>query len=231
MSATGRPRDRAAGGCRRSSPLATAGGLGAHAGGCAAAARGLPARAAGHAAVLAAARARSSWPPCACFLLLAVSPRLFSQGNAVVHADLPAPGAHRRHRGRDRQLAVGQHRPRPCSGSRSASRSPGWPRAPRCPAAGCVPGAMWLVLLLPSWLPGARLGADRPAGRRDVPARAGLAVGHPPDHGPVRRGAAARPALRPVQLPGHHRRPGRPRAGVRGRRPGARREPARRRCG
>ncbi len=69
------------------------------------------------------------------------------------------------------------------------------------------------------------LGADRSAGRRDVPDRAGLAVGHPPDHGAVRRGAAARPALCPVQLPGHHRRHGGPRAGVRGRRPGARRKP------
>ena len=67
-----------------------------------------------------------------------------------------------------------------------------------------VSGGMWLALLLPSWLPAHRLGAAGAAGRRHVPARARLAVGHPPDHGAVRRRAAARAALRAVLLPGDH---------------------------
>ena len=102
------------------------------------------------------------------------------------------------------------------AGADHAARAAGWCR-----------GGMWLVLLLPSWLPA--LGWERLVQPDGVMYRVGLDwpwVTHA-DHGPVRRGAAARAALRAVLLPGHHRRAGRARPGVRGRRPGARRGPGR----
>ena len=145
----------------------------------------------------------SSWSPCACFLVLAVSPRLFDQGPqwftltylrqaftgatavAIVNSLWVSSAA----------AALGL-------AHRLPDRLAGQPHHAAGPAAGVrrhVAGAAAAVLAA-----GARLGAAGPAGRRDVPARARLAVGHPRDHGPVRRGAAARPALRPVHLPGDH---------------------------
>ena len=83
---------------------------------------------------------------------------------------------------------------------------------------------MWLVLLLPSWLPA--LGWERLVQPDGVMYRIGLDwpwVTHL-IMGPF--GVVLLLGLRcvPFTLPGHHRRPGGPGAGVRGRRPGARRD-------
>ena len=155
------------------------------AGGWRAAPRGLPARPpAGHAGVLADPRSSSSCVPCACFLVLCRLAAAVRPGLAVVHADLPAPGADRVDRGRDRQLAVGVAPRRPCSGwpigfpiAWLAARTtlPGR----RLVARRHVAGAAAAVLAAR-----ARLGAAGPAGRGDVPGRARLALGHPPIMGP-----------------------------------------------
>ena len=87
---------------------------------------------------------------------------------------------------------------------------------------------MWLVLLLPSWLPA--LGWQRLVQPDGVMYRIGLDwpfVTHA-IMGPFGVVLAPRAALRPVHLPRDHRRARRARPGVRGRRPGPRREPV---CG
>ena len=88
-----------------------------------------------------------------------------------------------------------------------------------------VPGGMWLVLLLPSWLPA--LGWERLVEPDGVMYRIGLDcpfVTHA-ILGPF--GVVLLLGLRcvPFTLPGDHRRAGRARPGVRGRRAGPRREP------
>jgi hypothetical protein len=139
-------------------------------------------------------------PPCACFLLLAVSPRLFSQGSqwfTLTHLHQALTGA----------TAVAVVNSLWVSSAAAAmgvalgfpNRLAGGAHHLAGPPAGVrrhVAGAAAAVVAA-----GARLGADRATGRSDVPARAGLAVGHARDHGAVRRPAAARAALRPVQLP------------------------------
>jgi iron(III) transport system permease protein len=90
--------------------------------------------------------------PCACFLLLAVSPRLFSQGNqwftlTYLHQALTGSTA----------VAV-VNSLWVSSAAAVLGVAIGFPIAwltarTTLPGRRLVPGAMWLVLLLPSWLP------------------------------------------------------------------------------
>ena len=105
------------------------------------------------------------WPafilaPCACFLLLAVSPRLFSQGNqwftlTYLHQALTGATA----------VAIVNSLWVSCAAAglgiaHRLSRSRGWPRAPPCPAAGSSPAPCgWCCCCRPGCPPWAGSGS------------------------------------------------------------------------
>jgi iron(III) transport system permease protein len=109
--------------------------------------------------------------PCACFLLLAVSPRLFSQGSqwftlTYLHQALTGATA----------VAVVNSLWVSCAAA-VLGITVGFPMAwlaarTTLPGRRLVPGAMWLVLLLPSWLPA--LGWERVVQPDGVMYRLGL---------------------------------------------------------
>ncbi len=109
--------------------------------------------------------------PCACFLLLAVSPRLFSQGSqwftlSYLHQALTGATA----------VAVANSL-WVSSAAAALGVALGFPIAwlaarTTLPGRRLVPGTMWLVLLLPSWLPA--LGWERIVQPDGVMYRAGL---------------------------------------------------------
>src|SRR6202011_86688 len=109
--------------------------------------------------------------PCVCFLLLAVSPRLFSQGNqwfTLTYLRQALTGA----------TAVAVVNSLWVSSAAAAlGVAIGFPIAwlvarTTLPGRRVIPGAMWLVLLLPSWLPA--LGWERIVQPDGVMSRIGL---------------------------------------------------------
>ena len=176
----------------------------------------------GHAGLLAGRRSSSSWLPCACFLVLAVSPRLFDQGVQWFTLTLPAAALSGGDGGRPRQLDLGVLRGRrPRARCRVPDRLAAAARRSR-PAAGR--GGMWLVLLLPSWLPS--LGWVRLVQVDGVMYRVGLDCPSSPTRSWARSGSCCcSGCAASLLVPRPHRGARRPRPGVRGRRPDPRGEP------